>query len=165
MTRVIRWCWSSWQRSRPTSTPTTWSSRSYPLIYNRIPVPFSPASSAHRRPDTFLSATSPCGPSAQVSQPHQVHAPCTLLARPVVTRTGTAEQAQEVHADIRSWLATIVSPAAAAQTRVIYGGSVTSANCAALSAQVRAAACVPKACFCNVLLSRTSTVFSSAARR
>ena len=81
-------------------------------------------------------------------------------------RAGAAEQAQEVHADIRSWLATNVSPAAAAQTRVIYGGSVTAANCAALSAQVgQPNACVPKACFCNVLRSRTSTVFSSAARR
>jgi triosephosphate isomerase len=46
------------------------------------------------------------------------------------------EQAQEVHADIRQWLAANVSADAAARTRIIYGGSVTSANCNSLSAQV-----------------------------
>ncbi len=46
------------------------------------------------------------------------------------------EQAQEVHAAIRQWLAANVSPGAAALTRIIYGGSVTSANCSSLSAQV-----------------------------
>jgi triosephosphate isomerase len=61
---------------------------------------------------------------------------CPLYAPSNVTRAAPAEQAQEVHADIRSWLASNVSVEAAAQTRVIYGGSVTSANCAALSAQV-----------------------------
>jgi hypothetical protein len=52
-----------------------------------------------------------------------------------------------VHADIRSWLATNVSPAAAARTRVIYGGSVTSANCAALSAQVGQPRAFPRSVF------------------
>ncbi|KAJ0394430.1 hypothetical protein ATCC90586_005655 [Pythium insidiosum] len=47
--------------------------------------------------------------------------------------TATPEQAQEVHASIRAWLASKVSAAAADATRVIYGGSVTSANASELS--------------------------------
>jgi hypothetical protein len=49
-----------------------------------------------------------------------------------------AEQAQEVHADIRKWLAGNVSAGAAAKIRIIYGGSVTSSNCSSLAAQVSA---------------------------
>ncbi|GLD96177.1 hypothetical protein PINS_up004855 [Pythium insidiosum] len=47
--------------------------------------------------------------------------------------TATPDQAQEVHASIRSWLASKVSASAAEKTRVIYGGSVTSANASELS--------------------------------
>jgi triosephosphate isomerase len=50
-------------------------------------------------------------------------------------KVASVEQAQEAHAAIRRWLAASVSPAAAAGTRVIYGGSVTAANCGALATQ------------------------------
>ena len=43
-------------------------------------------------------------------------------------KTATPEQAQEVHASIRAWLAMNVSPAIAKATRIQYGGSVNDAN-------------------------------------
>lgn len=43
-------------------------------------------------------------------------------------KVATTEQAQEVHAAIRSWLAK-VSQSAADNTRIIYGGSVSEKNC------------------------------------
>jgi triosephosphate isomerase len=49
-------------------------------------------------------------------------------------RTATPEQAQEVHAAIRAQVAT-VDARAAAETRVLYGGSVKPANAAELFAQ------------------------------
>ena len=39
------------------------------------------------------------------------------------------EQAQEVHAFLRDWLAKEVSPEVGASTRIIYGGSVNPGNC------------------------------------
>ena len=39
------------------------------------------------------------------------------------------EQAQEVHAFLRDWLAKEVSPEVGAATRIIYGGSVNPGNC------------------------------------
>ncbi|RDB25737.1 Triosephosphate isomerase [Hypsizygus marmoreus] len=50
-------------------------------------------------------------------------------------KVATSAQAQETHADIRSYLSKAVSPAVAAATRIIYGGSVTAANSKELSAQ------------------------------
>ena len=50
-------------------------------------------------------------------------------------KVASVEQAQEAHAAIRAWLAAAVSPAAAAGTRIIYGGSVSGANCGALATQ------------------------------
>ncbi|KAI0266353.1 triose phosphate isomerase [Gloeopeniophorella convolvens] len=50
-------------------------------------------------------------------------------------KVATAAQAQEVHADTRKYLASVVSPAVAESTRIIYGGSVTAANCKELSTQ------------------------------
>jgi triosephosphate isomerase (TIM) len=44
-------------------------------------------------------------------------------------KVATPNQAQEAHADIRSFLTKAVSPTVAEQTRIIYGGSVTAANC------------------------------------
>jgi triosephosphate isomerase (TIM) len=44
-------------------------------------------------------------------------------------KVASADQAQEAHADIRSFLAKAVSPSVAESTRIIYGGSVTAANC------------------------------------
>jgi len=46
----------------------------------------------------------------------------------------TPEQAQEVHAFIRGWLSTNVSPAVAAATRIQYGGSVKGSNAGTLAA-------------------------------
>ncbi|CAK7232953.1 triosephosphate isomerase [Sporothrix curviconia] len=44
-------------------------------------------------------------------------------------KVATTEQAQEVHAAIRSWLSEKVSPAVAEATRILYGGSVNEKNC------------------------------------
>ena len=44
-------------------------------------------------------------------------------------KVATTAQAQEVHAAIREWLAKDVSKDSAESTRIIYGGSVTDANC------------------------------------
>lgn len=41
----------------------------------------------------------------------------------------TPEQAQDTHADIRAWLKANVSADVAAETRIIYGGSASAANC------------------------------------
>ncbi|KAF2148278.1 Triosephosphate isomerase [Myriangium duriaei CBS 260.36] len=48
-------------------------------------------------------------------------------------KVATTEQAQEVHAAIRSWLADNVSKDAAENIRIIYGGSVTDSNCRELA--------------------------------
>ncbi|XP_049796581.1 triosephosphate isomerase [Schistocerca nitens] len=48
-------------------------------------------------------------------------------------KTATPQQAQEVHQQLRSWLSTNVSPQVAEQTRIMYGGSVTAANCKELA--------------------------------
>jgi len=51
-------------------------------------------------------------------------------------KVATAAQAQEVHADTRKYLASGVSQTVSENTRIIYGGSVTAANCKELSAQL-----------------------------
>ncbi|WVR07387.1 triose-phosphate isomerase [Kwoniella sp. DSM 27419] len=43
-------------------------------------------------------------------------------------KVATKEQAQEVHADIRKWLAKKVTSSVAESTRIIYGGSVNGKN-------------------------------------
>jgi len=45
----------------------------------------------------------------------------------------TPEQAQEVHHNLRQWLVDHVSQEVADSTRIIYGGSVTAANCGELA--------------------------------
>jgi len=50
-------------------------------------------------------------------------------------KVATSAQAQEAHEDIRSFLSKAVSLAVAENTRIIYGGSVTAANCAELAKQ------------------------------
>jgi triosephosphate isomerase len=50
-------------------------------------------------------------------------------------KVASTEQAQEVHAAIRSWLKKEVSDKAAEETRIIYGGSVNEKNCQDLSKQ------------------------------
>ncbi len=50
-------------------------------------------------------------------------------------KVATTEQAQEVHAAIRQWLGKSVSPEAAEDTRIIYGGSVSEKNCRDLAKQ------------------------------
>jgi triosephosphate isomerase len=44
-------------------------------------------------------------------------------------KVASAAQAQAAHADVRKYLSTAVSPAVADATRIIYGGSVSGANC------------------------------------
>jgi len=39
--------------------------------------------------------------------------------------TATPEEAQQVHAGLREWIRSNVSPAVADSVRIIYGGSVT----------------------------------------
>ncbi|KAL3677504.1 hypothetical protein R1sor_027452 [Riccia sorocarpa] len=50
-------------------------------------------------------------------------------------KVATPQQAQEVHAEIRKWLADNVSAETASETRIIYGGSVNAANSAELAKQ------------------------------
>jgi len=50
-------------------------------------------------------------------------------------KVATSVQAQETQADIRSYLTKAISPAVAEATRIIYGGSVTAANCKELATQ------------------------------
>jgi triosephosphate isomerase len=49
-------------------------------------------------------------------------------------RTATPEQAEEVHASIRKLLEEVLTPAAAAEVRILYGGSVKPDNIDALMA-------------------------------
>jgi len=51
-------------------------------------------------------------------------------------KVATSAQAQEVHADTRRYLASAVSAVVGENTRIIYGGSVTAANCKELSTQL-----------------------------
>jgi len=44
-------------------------------------------------------------------------------------KVATTQQAQDVHASLREWLAKEVSKEAAEKTRIIYGGSVSEKNC------------------------------------
>jgi triosephosphate isomerase len=44
-------------------------------------------------------------------------------------KTATPQQAQDVHAEIRTWLSRNVSEEVSKTTRIIYGGSVTDTNC------------------------------------
>ena len=50
-------------------------------------------------------------------------------------QVATVEQAQQAHAEIRSWLEKQVGSTAAAETRILYGGSVTADNCNELAKQ------------------------------
>ena len=43
--------------------------------------------------------------------------------------TASPQQAQDTHAEIRQWLSKNISPTVAAETRIIYGGSASGANC------------------------------------
>lgn len=49
--------------------------------------------------------------------------------------TASPQQAQEVHAALRAWLSKNVSADVAQKTRIIYGGSVTGANCKELAGE------------------------------
>jgi len=48
-------------------------------------------------------------------------------------KTASPAQAQEVHAQLRQWLAENVSKTVSENTRIMYGGSVTGANCKELA--------------------------------
>ncbi len=47
-------------------------------------------------------------------------------------KVASKEQAQEVHAALRKWIASTVSAEVAAAVRIVYGGSVTAANSVSL---------------------------------
>lgn len=49
--------------------------------------------------------------------------------------TASPAQAQETHAQIREWLRKNISETVAAETRILYGGSATAANCDELYSQ------------------------------
>ena len=73
------------------------------------------------------------------------HVPASLMGKIVLAyepvwaigtgKVASPAQAQEVHAKLRNWLHANVSPAVAAATRIMYGGSVTAANAKELGAQ------------------------------
>lgn len=48
--------------------------------------------------------------------------------------TATPQQAQDVHASLRKWMSDNISASCAESTRILYGGSVTAANCKELGA-------------------------------
>ncbi|KAH7315133.1 hypothetical protein KP509_21G035900 [Ceratopteris richardii] len=50
-------------------------------------------------------------------------------------KVATPQQAQEVHAAIRDWMAKNVTPEVAKKVRIIYGGSLNGANYAELAKQ------------------------------
>jgi len=50
-------------------------------------------------------------------------------------KVATPDQAQEIHASLRKWLADNVSAEVAAATRILYGGSVTAGSCRELGAK------------------------------
>lgn len=50
-------------------------------------------------------------------------------------KTATPAQAQEVHAQLRKWLADNVNAEVSQNTRILYGGSVTAANAKELGSQ------------------------------
>lgn len=50
-------------------------------------------------------------------------------------KVATPEQAQEVHASLREWLASNISNSTSASTRIIYGGSVNGSNCVHLASE------------------------------
>ncbi|XP_060915711.1 triosephosphate isomerase [Labrus mixtus] len=50
-------------------------------------------------------------------------------------KTASPEQAQEVHEKLRAWLRANVADDVADSVRIIYGGSVTAANCRELASQ------------------------------
>ncbi|XP_065871737.1 triosephosphate isomerase, cytosolic [Euphorbia lathyris] len=63
-----------------------------------------------------------------------------VLAYEPVWAIGTGKvaspaQAQEVHFELRKWLQANISPEVASTIRIIYGGSVSGANCKELAAQ------------------------------
>lgn len=51
-------------------------------------------------------------------------------------KVATTEQAQEVHAAIRTWIKSAVSEKTGDQMRILYGGSVNEKNCGELSKQL-----------------------------
>ena len=61
---------------------------------------------------------------------------------PPKTQVATPEQAQEVHAYLRSVLSDRLGRNPAENTRIIYGGSVNDGNCNELATQVIACVCV-----------------------
>lgn len=75
-------------------------------------------------------------------------------------KVATTDQAQEVHAEIRKWVASNIAKEAAEAIRIIYGGSVNEKNCKELAKQedidgfLVGGASLKPACECYPLLIR-----------
>ncbi|MBN2801358.1 MAG: triose-phosphate isomerase [Deltaproteobacteria bacterium] len=82
----------------------------------------------HRQLETGLAGLS----EAQVGTVTLAYEPVWAIGTGV---TASPEQAQEVHAFIRSWLRERYAPWIADETRVLYGGSVKASNAAELLSQ------------------------------
>ena len=159
---------SSWQRSRPTSTRTTWSSRSCPLIYNRISVPFSHPSCPHASYQL----------RARLGHRHRRHSHtrCSPLVRPLYAPCTPRQMSRALPLQSKrrrctptyapGWPPTcrLKPPLKPASYTAAASPPPTARRCQRRCfGQQRAR--VPKACFCDVLRRRTSTVFSWAGRR
>jgi triosephosphate isomerase len=73
--------------------------------------------------------------------------PCSRICRKIVIayepvwaigtgKVATPEQAQAAHADVRAYLAKAISQSVADATRILYGGSVTGANCRLVASRI-----------------------------
>ena len=75
--------------------------------------------------DVVIKQLEPCLPPAGVDAwPARIvvaYEPVWAIGTGV---TASPQQAQETHKDIRAWIAKVAGDAAAAETRIIYGGSV-----------------------------------------
>ncbi len=56
-----------------------------------------------------------------------------MINKHVIFHNNFSVQAQEVHEKLRAWLKSKISEKVANETRIIYGGSVTAANCKELA--------------------------------
>lgn len=85
----------------------------------------------------------PC-PLSAVSLVHITNIPSTLLSSIPVPATQTPQQAQDVHASLRKWVAGKVSQSVADKVRIIYGGSVNGKNCRELGESGRVPSSLPR---------------------
>jgi hypothetical protein len=110
----------SYRRKHPVSTAFFYSSRSGRLTDSFPSLPC--LLSCRYLPTLLLSTiTTPYSTTEQQKQPHT-----STWQR---DNFQTPQQAQEVHASLRKWMAGKVSQEVADKIRIIYGGSVNGKNC------------------------------------